>query len=126
MLLQLAQTALVNEKMRKYVRRLLARGLLRRDPRLRLMNETFRRYVALQGANASLAAELEPNFATDAWQRFRVPFFVAVGAVALFFLMTQRELFDATSAIVTGLTATIPAFAKIVTVWGDRAARGVR
>jgi hypothetical protein len=119
-LLQVAQTGLVNEKMRKDVRRLLARGLIRRDPRLRLMNETFRRFTVAQSNDAVLASELEPDFFSDTWQRFRVPFFGSVGVLALFFLMTQHELFDATIAAVTGLTATIPALAKILSVWSNR------
>lgn len=125
-LLQLAQTGLVNEKMRRDVRRLLARGLIRRDPRLRVMNETFRRFVIAQTASTELTAELEPAFGSDAWERFRVPFFASVGVVLLFFFMTQHELFDVTVAVVTSLIATLPSFIKFTTMWGDRAARSVR
>jgi len=122
-LLQLAQTGFVNSKMRRQVRRLLARGLLRRDPSLRLMSETFRRFVLAQASNPSLAALLEPDFATDTWQRFRVPFFVTVGVVALFFMMTQHELFDVTSAIITTAAAMVPTLAKVATAWGERGIR---
>jgi hypothetical protein len=125
-LLQLAQTGLVNEKMRRDVRRLLARGRIRRDPRLRVMNETFRRFVVAQTASTDLTAELEPAFGSDAWERFRVPFFASVGVVLLFFFMTQHELFDVTVAVVTSLIATLPSFIKFTTMWGDRAARSVR
>jgi hypothetical protein len=125
-LLQLAQTGLVNEKMRRDVRRLLARGLIRRDPRMRVMNETFRRFVLSHAVNTELANELEPGFGTDAWHRFRVPLFATVLVVTLFFFVTQHELFDATIASVTGVAAALPAFAKILTVWGERAAKNVR
>jgi hypothetical protein len=125
-LLQLAQTGLANDKMRKDVRRLLARGLIRRDPRLRTMNETFRRFVLEQASNASLAIELQPTLVTDAWQRFRIPFFVTVVVVTLFFVVTQHELFDATLAMVTGVTASLPALAKIASAFGDRAARSFK
>jgi len=125
-LLQLAQTGLVNEKMKRDVRRLLMRGLVRRDPRLRVMNETFRRFILLKAADTELAEELEPGFGSDTWQRFRVPLFATVLVVTLFFFLTQQELFDATIAGVTGLTAALPAFTKVLTMWGDRGSRTPR
>jgi hypothetical protein len=121
-LMQIAQTGLVNGKARKDVRRLLARGLLRRDPQLRLMNETFRRFVSAQAATSPLARQLEADLGSDAWSRFRVPFFAAVMVVLLFFFGTQRELFDSTFAVVGGLTATIPAILKMLSSFGERGA----
>jgi len=121
-LMQIAQTGLVNGKVRKDVRSLLARGLLRRDPQLRLMNETFRRFVFVQAATSSLARQLEADLGSDAWSRFRVPFFAAVMVVLLFFFGTQRELFDSTFAVVGGLTATIPALLKMLSAFGERGA----
>ena len=122
-LLQVAQTGLANGKERAGVRRLLARGLLRRDPQLRLMNETFCRFVRRQCTTSSLARQLEANLASDAWGRFRVPFFAAVMVVLLFFFGTQRELFDSTFAVVGGLTATIPALLKMLSTFGERGAK---
>jgi hypothetical protein len=119
-LMQISQTGLVNGKTRKDVRRLLARGLLRRDPQLRLMNETFRRFVVAQCATSALAQQLEQNLAGDAWNRFRVPFFAAIAVVLLFFFTTQRQTFDATIALVGGLAAGLPAFLKTLSGFGDR------
>jgi len=119
-LMQLAQTGLVNFKARRHVRRLLARGHIRRDPQLRLMNETFRRFVLAQSATSNLAAELETNLAGDAWNRFRVPLFASVAIVLLFFFMTQRQMFDSTLALVTGLAASLPAFINMVSRFGNR------
>lgn len=121
-LMQIAQTGLVNGKARKDLRRLLARGLVRRDPQLRLMNETFRRFVSVQASTSSLARQLEADLGSDAWSRFRVPFFAAVMVVLLFFFSTQRELFDSTFAVVGGLTATIPALLKMLSAFGERGA----
>lgn len=122
-LMQLAQNGLVNGKTRKHVRRLLARGQLRRDPQLRMMNETFRRYVLAQSATSTLAAELEHNLGGDAWNRFRVPMFAGVAVVLLFFFVTQRQMFDSTIALVTGLAASLPAFIKMVSGFGGRGAK---
>jgi hypothetical protein len=119
-LMQIAQTGLVNGKTRKDVRRLLARGLLRRDPQLRLMNETFRRFVSAQCSTSALAQQLEQNLAGDAWNRVRVPFFAAIAVVLLFFFTTQRQTFDATIALLGGLAASLPAFLKTVSGFGQR------
>ena len=120
-MMQLAQTGLVNDKTRKHVRRLLARGHLRRDPQLRVMNESFRRFVLTQSATSKLAVELEHDLAGDAWSRFRVPLFAGVAAVMLFFFVTQRQMFDSTIALVTGLAASLPAFVKMISGLGNRA-----
>jgi len=52
--------------------------------------------------------------------------FATVLVVTLFFFVTQHELFDATIAGVTGLTAALPAFTKVLTMWGDRGSRSPR
>ena len=121
-LMQVAQTGLVNSKARKDVRRLLARGLLLRDPQLRLMNETFRRFVSSRAATSSLASRLDGDLAGDAWNRVRMPFFAGVVVVLLFFFATQRELFDSSLAVVGGLAATIPALLKMLSSFGERGA----
>jgi hypothetical protein len=122
-LMQLAQTGLVNGKTRKDLRRLLARGLIRRDPQVRLMNETFRRFVLAQAAESGLAAQLEHDLARDAWSRFRVPIFASVGVVLLFFFTTQRQTFDSTIAMISGLAATLPLILKTLSGLGERGAK---
>lgn len=119
-LMQIAQTGLANGKTRKDVRRLLARGLLRRDPQLCLMNETFRRFVFGQSTTSALAQQLEQNLAGDAWNRFRVPFFAAIAVVMLFFFTTQRQTFDATITLVGALAAGLPTFLKTLSGLGQR------
>jgi hypothetical protein len=119
-LLQIAQTSLVNGKTRKDVRRLLARGLLRRDPQLRVMNETFRRFVLAQSGTSAVAQQLEESLAGDSWNRFRVPFFAAISAVLLFFFATQRQTFDSTFALVGSLAASLPTFLRTLSSFGER------
>lgn len=122
-MMQLARTGLVNGKARKDVRRLLARGLVRRDPQLRIMNETFRRFVLAHSETSTLARQLEHDLGGDAWSRLRVPFFAAVVVVLLFFFTTQRQMFDTTIAVVSGLVATLPAFMKMLSGFGEKGAR---
>ena len=114
-MMQLAKTGLVNAKMRRDVRGLFARGLLYRMPQLRLMNETFRRFVLAKFQSAAgLAKQIEENLAADAWTRLRLPLAGLVMVILLFFFMTQRELFDATFAVVTGLVTGLPAFLRLL------------
>ncbi|MDP9193592.1 MAG: hypothetical protein M3P06_18005 [Acidobacteriota bacterium] len=56
----------------------------------------------MRDVRARAAARTEPG--GDAWNRFRVPFFAAIAVVMLFFFTTQRQTFDATIALVGGLT----------------------
>ncbi len=54
-------------------------------------------------------------------ERFRVlPFFAAIAVVMLFFFTTQRQTFDATIALVGGLTAGLPTFLKTLSGLGQR------
>ena len=121
-LMQVAETGLVNGKARKEVRRLLARGLLQRNAGLGVMNETFRRFVHVQASTSALARQLQDDLASDAWRRFRVPFFVALMVIVVFFFGTQRELFDSTFAVAGGFTATATALLKLLSTFGDRSA----
>ena len=84
------------------------------------MNETFRRFVFGQCTTSALAQQLEQNLAGDAWNRFRVPFFAAIAVVMLFFFTTQRQTFDATIALVGGLTAGLPTLLKTLSGFGQR------
>jgi hypothetical protein len=109
----LAEEGLVNEKSRRVIRRLMARGFIRREPKFRLMNETFRRFV-LSSVNKARVFSLESDSLPSAWDRLRVPLFMGMATVLAVFLTTQQELLDGFSASVTGLTAGLPALLKLV------------
>ncbi len=93
----LAQDGLVNEKNRRLVRRLMVRGLIRRQPYFRLMNETFRLYV-ISPACREQVLELVQAAGASAWDHVRLPFFAVLVAAAVFFLSTQKQLLDSTTA----------------------------
>ncbi|HEV7923124.1 MAG TPA: hypothetical protein VGR02_20260, partial [Thermoanaerobaculia bacterium] len=115
---QLARYGYVNSDNRLLLRRLLNRGLVVRDPAIRLFNESFRRFVLSRPPAEVQLPEAEQ--VDSAWDRLRVPLFVMVIAVAAFFLSTQKELMNATSAIITGLTAGLPALMKLGSVLSSR------
>lgn len=107
----LAEEGLVNEKSRRLIRRLMARGLVRRAPHFRLMNETFRRFV-ISSARRSEVLGLEKQAGPSAWDKLRGPFFFGLAASITFFFVTQEALLDGVIASLTGLTAGIPAVVK--------------
>ena len=54
--------------------------------------------------------------------RHPAPFLVLVIGSLAFFIATQRELFNTTLGIVTGVAATLPAVMKIISMFGSRKA----
>lgn len=108
----LAEEGLVNEKSRRVIRRLMARGFIRRDPNFRLMNESFRRFVASSICRSEVLY-IEKQAAPSAWDRLRLPLFAGLAGSIGFLLATQQELLDGLIASITGLTAGIPAIAKL-------------
>jgi hypothetical protein len=115
----LAQDGLVNEKNRRLVRRLMVRGLIRRQPYFRLMNETFRLYV-ISPACRGQVLHLEQAAGVSAWDRVRRPFFGVLVAAVVFFLGTQKQLLDSTTAVIGALTAGLPVLLKVADVVGAR------
>ncbi|MEO8452994.1 MAG: hypothetical protein ABI647_24605, partial [Gemmatimonadota bacterium] len=107
----LANEGLVNEKNRRTVRQLMARGLVRKNPNFRFMNETFRRFVLSRIPTAEVAAIEQRS--TSAWDAVRVPFLLTLVALSAFFFLTQRELFTTTIAVITGVAGGIPALVRV-------------
>lgn len=115
----LAQEGLVNEKNRRVIRRLMARGLIRRAPNFCLLNESFRRFACSAHCRSQVLA-FEQSAAPSAWDRFRWPFLAVLSASIAFFFATQQQLLDSTLAAVTGLTAGLPAVVKIIDLLGGK------
>ena len=113
LLYQLGQEGLLNGRNRRMVRRLLARGLVRRMPHLTLLNESFRQYVCAAGVREGLAkppAEVEDN----AYEMFSKPVAIVLVAVAVMFFTTQKDLLNTTSAVITALAGGVPAVIKLI------------
>jgi len=107
----LGSDGLVNEKNRRTVRLLLARGLVRKDPNFRFISESFRRFVLFRIPAAEAAAiELRSS---SAWDAVRLPFLITLLGVSAFFFLTQRELFTTTIAVITALAGGIPAIVRV-------------
>ena len=118
-LFQIAQYGVANANNRRVIRRLLTRGLLTREPELRLFNDTFRIFVCGRDQDVRKQRELDPA-AVSTWDQLRIPLFIGLLVVAGVFLSTQRELANATSAIVTALATGLPVIVKLIGTFTDR------
>jgi len=115
----LAEDGFVSEKNRRTVRKLIAGGLVKRDPHLRLMNETFRRFAASATCKSQVRA-VEQQTEPSAWDRLRVPFFVGLATSLFFLFTTQQALLDGAAGTVAGVAAGIPALLQMMEVFGGR------
>jgi hypothetical protein len=104
---------LVNEKDKRAVRGLMARGLIRRQPFFRVMNETFRRFVLSTNSTREMAV-LQGQ--VSSWDSVRWPFLIVLAALTAVFFTTQHELFNQTLGIISAVAAGLPAFVKLISV----------
>ena len=98
-----ARHGLASAASRRVVRKLLAAGLLRKDPELRLMSESFRRFV-LEPERRQEVAALEKQAAPSLWDRLRIPLAMSGTLALLFLVVTQREALDTTVSMALGVT----------------------
>ncbi|HXH41614.1 MAG TPA: hypothetical protein VNN08_23520, partial [Thermoanaerobaculia bacterium] len=118
LLQHLAKHGFVNGKNRKAIRRLIARGLVRKAPNVRVFSETFRRYVLDQEGDAALVSIEEKS--AGLWNSLRVPIGLVVLTVTVVFFASQKDLLNLTTTIVTGLAAGLPAIVKLVGMISER------
>jgi hypothetical protein len=118
-LVHLARSGLPNEKDRRILRRLLARGLVRRQPNFVVMNETFRRFLLDRAEQCDL--DLPPE--AGAWEAIRVPVLVLGTAVVILLFVTQQELFGATKALAAALASGVASVTSISGLFERRSAR---
>jgi hypothetical protein len=113
-LMHVAADGFANSKDRHTIRRLLARGLLRREPNFKVMNETFRRFVIADARRAEVRLIEQSDAGESAWDKIQKPLMVSLAVGAGFFFFTQRELFDTSFAVVSGVAGGIPAVLRLV------------
>jgi hypothetical protein len=120
-LVQLAEEGFLNPKQALVVRQLLQRGLLVRDPALRLMESGFCAFVR-RVHDAKEIKALEQDFTGVGWSGLRWGFakilmvaatFVAV-VISLFLFATQQQLQDAAIGVVSIAAVAVPLLLKLV------------
>jgi hypothetical protein len=112
-LIQLAQDGLVNPKSRAPLDQLSRKGLIQWRPRLRIMNDSFKRFV-ISAVHPEELARWEAEGAQAGWGPARAVFLTLVISLAAFLFVTQRDVLQSGIALVTGLAALIPALLRIL------------
>ncbi|HEY6806951.1 MAG TPA: hypothetical protein VI306_25465 [Pyrinomonadaceae bacterium] len=89
--------------------RLVRRGLIVRDPQVRLMNESFQLFV-LNESRTDLEVEAAEGQArkSSSWQYLKVGLSATVIIVMVFLFVTQRDLYNSTLIFVTSIAAGVP------------------
>jgi hypothetical protein len=111
-LIQLAQHGMVSPK-NKHLRRLVKRGLVVPDLGLRLMDESFRRFVLSVSHEEDIEAWRRQE-GGSAWQLMRVPILLILVSVALFLFITQKDVYDSSISFMSAITAGIAALFKLL------------
>ncbi len=115
----IAQFGFANPGHSRAVRHLIIKRLLRKDPDLRLMNRTFRRFVVSPQTTGHVAqrdvARIESELEASGWDQIRGPLVIAVLGVAAFLYFTQRETYNVTVGAMVGLATQVPNLLKAIT-----------
>jgi len=112
-LVQLAFENVVNPKQSVVIRRLLERGLLLRDPALRLFNRSFALFITRVHDPAEVS-EWEHRTTGFSWAQTRWVLFGFLLIASLFLWVTQRELFNTSVLFLSAAAAGLPAVLKLM------------
>ena len=99
------------------IRLLLQRGLILCAPDIRIMNETFKRFVLSQTVVGELKSAEARARKSSHWEAFKVPLFVGFIGVVVFLLLTQRDLYSSSWTLITAATTGIPAVFKLFSLF---------
>ena len=113
-LVQIALENVVNPKQVATVRRLIQRGLLVRDPALRIMNQSFARFIA-QVQDPIEVRAWENEGAGLSWVHTRWAVLGVLLLGLLFLWATQRELFNSTMMFLSAAAVSLPGLIKVMT-----------
>lgn len=114
-LYHLARNGFAPPKDARVVRILTRKGLLHKELRFRLLNESFRKYVLTAEPGGVIEKWRESS--ERGWQDIRTPLVTVLIALALFLFVTQRTTFDEGIAWLSAITAVVPVLMKLVNVF---------
>jgi len=96
---------------------LMGKRLIVLAPDLRLMNESFRRFVLGECCRPETVSAWIGEDDTSNWNRLKVPLVTVLAGLALFLYLTQRDVFDTTIAFTAAVAAGLPAIFKLLGVF---------
>ena len=106
-LYQLAETGVVNPRNHTVVAQLLRKELVRRDPMFRVMNETFRRFVAREMSHEK-AVEWEHEGVRLPWGSISTMMLTLALLPLGLLLLTQQQLLGTWAGMLPALTPVVP------------------
>ncbi len=109
-LFDIAEDGLVNHKNFESLSQLHMKGLIINNGRPEVMNKSFRNFILTEVQVGHLALPDDSHKKDSLWSKFKGPFFVVFLALLFFIYYTQKESFNALTAVITGFAAAIPAF----------------
>ncbi|MCP4660379.1 MAG: hypothetical protein GY856_33680 [bacterium] len=114
-LVQLAEEGFVNPKQHRTVRRLLQRGLVVRDPVLRLMSPGFALFVDRIHAPEDVARWEELTRGLG-WANLRWAFLALLAVIVVFLSATQKQLLETTLGFASALAVAVPGILRLLGV----------
>jgi len=121
-LIHLALDGLISSK-NTDVRQLMKRGLVVMDPGLRLMDESFRRFVISSQYDEDIDAWRQAGGSN--WELMKAPLLLILLSVSLFLFVTQKEVYDSSVSFVSALTAGLAALFKLLGMFQKKEAGAV-
>jgi len=109
----LARHGFVHARNRRPLRRLIARGLVRRNPNLELMSESFRHYVLAAAAQENLLEKVKEIANEGIWKTLRVPLFIVITSFLLLLFTTQKDLLTVTTGLAAAITTGLPVLVNL-------------
>jgi hypothetical protein len=91
---------------------LAQKRLIRLEPDLQLMNESFRQCVVHMGERLQFS-KFDTQTGPDTWRRLKWPFLLVFGIILVFFFFTQQEFKNSFMALVSLLPILLPALPEI-------------
>ena len=119
-LVHLAEGSLVNPKSQSAVKDLTDRGLVRRAPHFKLMNESFRLFIVTSFCRAE-GRTLEQSAEPSLWSEVRLPLTIVLLTLAAFVFATERDIFNLWTAFIAATAAFLPQLSQLVgSLFGTR------
>ncbi len=111
-LVQLIEEAVVNPKQANVVRALMRRGIIRRDPALRTMNESFAQWIADTHTPENLETWEASSDGVN-WSQLRWVFVSVLILIFAFLWFTQRHVVESGLAFLSVAGIAIPSLLKL-------------
>ena len=120
LLFHLARNGFVHDKNRRILRRLIARGLVRRSPNVELLSRSFQLYVLTAAERENLPAEVKRVEGESPWNALRVPLFIVVISFLLLLFATQKDLLTVTTGLAAAMTTGLPMLVNLFGVFAQK------